>query len=124
MPDMIETTIAEMEKQLAALKEVASRHPGCYCRTHGDYISVWVVDIPHEECDRFHIQNHSVERTASGHVHWNNNDGFVIIYKNIGPGVNIAPQRHRIALSLFQMYMQEAPKTMQTLAKLFEEKAP
>lgn len=114
MADSIEDVIGEMEQRLAALREVAEKYPGCSAHHHED-ISVWVVDMPHEACTNLHVRNRDNPYKAY--------DGFAILFKNVGPGVNIAPRNHYLELSLFQHYMQKRPKAMEEVAGIFKEHA-
>lgn len=113
MGDCIETVIEMMEQRVAALKVVAEKYPGCHERHYGR-ISVWVVDMPHEECTNVHLENHS--RPHRG------NDGYAILFKNVAHGVNIAPEGHYLPLELFRSYMEKKPEALSEVTAIFKEK--
>lgn len=117
MGDCIETVAAEYESKAAFLRTIAAKYPGCSARHYGQ-VSIWVVDMPFDECDSIHIENNTPLNDRSGKVR-----GYVLLFKNVGDGVNIAPSGHCIDLVMFSHYIKDRPKAMEEVIKLFKEKA-
>lgn len=115
MGDCIETVIEETEKHLTALKEVARVFPRCEARRY-DRITVWVVDMPHEECDGFHTWSRNSPDSPPGRV-----QGYAIIFRNMGQGVNIAPKEHYIPLGMLAHYIRGKETAMKEIVQVFKE---
>lgn len=117
MSDCIETVIAEYETRIAAMKVVAEQYPGCTAQHYED-ITLWIVDMPHEECDSIHTWSKNNAGDLRGKM-----SGYAVIFKNIGLGVNIAPVGHYLQLSMFAHHLQGSSTAIKEIAKIFKEHA-
>lgn len=116
MGDCIETVIEGMEKELVGLREISRLFPGCTAR-HYDNITIWVVDMPVEECDQVRMVNKADLRDLPGREV----RGYVLLFKNMAQGVNIAPRNHHFDLKMFIHQMRDRPKAMEEVVALFRE---
>ncbi len=117
---MSRTTIAEfLEREhprLVALELILAKWLDAdlfnYKTDHGP-LTVWAVDIQRAACDSLALINAAGLLQASQHL---------LLFKNVGPGVNVAPVKGRIlSFSVFAQHAHANAELWQALVALFRD---